>query len=158
MKRFGVAGSAALSDDEEEWREEIEVDWNETDFTYVQQVLPMLEQRRAQVDDRYVQSHDATNANGEKVAEIKTTDPEGGTQTTHVNLSTLLTSGISTTSNMEIILIEAKMAAEGDFEGNPHLPSNDRILEQASRVLGERGLTPAWELANPYADGVGPDD
>jgi hypothetical protein len=53
--------------------------------------------------------------------------------------------GVSTTGDVDLLRLEAEMAAGDDYEiGNPHIPINTDKLEQAKQQIEQDGHTPAW--------------
>jgi hypothetical protein len=62
----------------------------------------------------------------------------------------------STTSNLEVLRTEARQASEAtddELESmNPHIPSNDGVLETIAEELAEKGLAPAWEVVDGIAE------
>lgn len=122
--------------------------------TTKREIAPLLARRRQNLDrDAHVTDHTHTNADGEKIHRIEIVDAkEGTTETIETNLSKLLAAAPSTTSNMEVLEIEAKQADEATAEElermNPHIPSNDDVLRELLERLQSMDLTPAWEVCD----------
>lgn len=84
--------------------------------------------------------------NGDLIQEKSLQSQRGHTETVERNLSQLLRPAVSTTSDVEILVIEAELAADGRTPSNPHVPSSKDVLQRAETNLESRGLTPAWEI------------
>lgn len=110
------------------------------------------ERKRNLSRDGHIESYNFTDANGDKIHRVEYDDKNTGTETIDANLSKLLAAASSTSSNIEVLRIEAQQAAEaGDNEletMNPHIPSTDGVLEAVSDVLEEADLVPAWEVVD----------
>lgn len=107
-------------------------------------VAPLFAKRRREVNDDHVEDHDKIN-DGHKIREKKTRGVDGTTKTIDVDQTALLTPGISTTSSLDVITMEAELAAGGGAVDNYHIPANDGVLDKALEELNGKGLTPAWE-------------
>lgn len=105
----------------------------------------LLEERRAVLNDDFITDFDKKNEDGDKIKEITVKRSSGETRTYEANLSKLGQAAPSTTSNIDILCIEAELAAEGRIGTNPHLPSSAEVYEQAIERIEAEGLTPAWE-------------
>lgn len=118
-------------------------------------IAPLLAKRKQNLDrDAHVAEEKYTFVNdaGEKIHRIETDDPETGDKTIDVNVSKLLAATPSTTSNTEVLRIEAMQADEATDEElermNPHIPSNDDVLEEVTEAIESDGLVPAWEVVD----------
>lgn len=116
-------------------------------------VAPLIARRRQNLDrDTHVTDH-THDADGEKIHRIEFGDKkEGTTETIEANLSKLLGATPSTTSNLEVLRLEAEQVADAAPEQiqtmNPHIPANDAILETAIAAIESEGRTPAWEVCD----------
>lgn len=112
----------------------------------------LLARRRQNTADNWIESYDYVSEDGRKIREVTTAGPEGETRTLQIDYSTMLASTPSTTSDIDILRIEAQIADErGDGNTgrmNPHIPSNDDVLAEAKARIEEDGLTPAWEVVD----------
>lgn len=90
---------------------------------------------------------DTENEDGDKIREITVTGPRGTSRTVEVNLTKLFQPGLSTTGDVEMLVREAELVADGVELGNPHIPFNETILERATARIEAEGLTPAWEVS-----------
>lgn len=111
-------------------------------------IAALKARRRANTSDEWISSHDHVDEEGRKVRAITKPGPEGTEKTYHVDYSAMLATTPSTTTNTEIIRIEAEQAAEGREDMNPHLPANDEVLAEALTILEREGLLPAWEVVD----------
>ena len=109
-------------------------------------VAPLIAKQRRQVSDNHITEFDKTDDDGHKIKKVKRPAVEGGLKEVDVDVTALYSPGISTTSNMEIIRIEAELADEGGEVKNLHVPANDELLDQALEMLEGQDLTPAWEV------------
>ena len=108
-------------------------------------VAPLIAKQRQRISDKHVTEFDKTDDDGHKIQKIKRPAVEGGMKEVDVDVTALFTPGISTTSNMEIIKIEAELADEGRDVENLHVPANDEILDRSLEMLEDHDLSPAWE-------------
>ena len=114
---------------------------------------PLLVERRQNLPrDDHISEYTHTDENGDKIHRVEFEDDSGNTETIDANLSKLLAAAASTTSNVEVLRIEAQQAAEASDDEletmNPHIPSNDDVLDTATDAIESEGLTPAWEVCN----------
>lgn len=109
-------------------------------------VAPLLAKQRQMIGDRHITDFDKTDEDGHKIQKVKRPDPEGGLNEVDVDVTALFSPGISTTSNLEIIRIEAELADVGRDVKNIHVPANDEVLDQSIDMLRSHDLTPAWEV------------
>lgn len=100
--------------------------------------------RKAQTDE-FVTGYDKVE-DGEKIKEVTIAGPAGTSKTVTRNLSNLYHSAPSTTGDVELLVIEAELLADGEGSDNPHIPLDDQTREAAIEQIEERGLTPAWEV------------
>lgn len=110
-------------------------------------VALLIAQRRQNLPrDEHVTEYTHTDQNGDKIYRVEYNKKDGSTKTVDANLSRLLSAAPSTTSNLEVLRVEAEQAANGRTDMNPHLPSNDDVLDTATETIKDAGLTPAWEV------------
>lgn len=83
---------------------------------------------------------------GDHIIEKTVRGPGETEKTVEVNLSSLFHPAVSTTGNVEILVLEAELAAEGECGDNPHIPVNEETLEAAINRIEAEGLAPAWEV------------
>ena len=107
-------------------------------------VAPLFAKRRKAINDDHVEDHDKI-VDGQKIREKVTRGVDGTSKTLDIDQTALLTPGISTTSSLELITLEAELVAEGRAVDNYHIPANDGVLDRALEKLNGKGLTPAWE-------------
>lgn len=114
---------------------------------------PLLARRRQNLDrDGHVTCHDFVDEDGQKIREISRGGPEGTATSHRVNYSRMLGATPSTSTNLELLVIEARQVSEATPEEiatmNPHIPANDEILETATEKIRREGLIPAWEVCD----------
>lgn len=121
--------------------------------TTKRRVAPLLARRRQNLPrDAHIAEDKVTHTdeNGDKIHRVKIEKDSGEVETTDTNLTKLLGAAPSTSSNMELLEIEAKQAAEATDEErarmNPHIPSSDAVLRAILDHLRPMDLTPAWEV------------
>jgi len=85
------------------------------------------------------------NEDGDLVNERDLTTREGHTVTRKVNLTALFTPGSRTSGNVDLLVIEAELAADGAELDNPARPATADVAEAVIRRLDE-GVRPAWEV------------
>lgn len=109
-------------------------------------IAPLLARRRENLDrDGHIEEYDHTDDNGHKIGLI--IRPDGtGSKEVEIDLTALGGAAPSTTANIELIVTEARLLADGKPIKNPHVPSNDGVLRGALDHLRPEGLTPAWEV------------
>lgn len=87
-----------------------------------------------------------------KIRRTVTEDKENGERVTDHDLTALEGAAPSTTTNLELLVIEAEQAAEADEADlpwmNPHIPANDEMLATAIEEIERAGLVPAWEVVD----------
>lgn len=116
-------------------------------------VTPLLVQRKRNLPrDEHVSEYTHIDENGDKIHRIEYDDEEKGTETIDANLSKLLAAAPSRSSNVEVLRIEAQQAAEASDDEledmNPHLPSNNDVLDTATDAIESDGNIPAWEVVD----------
>ena len=109
-------------------------------------VAELIARRRQNITDDHVVGYDEIDENGHKVKTVKKDRTEAPKSTYTVDLTATTKTGPSTTSSLEILIIEAEQAADGRDRMNPHIPANDEVLEQAVERIEEEDLVPAWEV------------
>lgn len=65
-----------------------------------------------------------------------------------VNVSKLFQKATRETSNVEVLVMEAKILAEKGTIDNPATPANEQTEREARRLIDNRGLSPAWEATD----------
>lgn len=87
---------------------------------------------------------DATkNEDGDLIYKREFTGPEGGNRKQEVNCTAIYSPGRRKSGDIEMLVLEAEMAADGVELGNPAFPTNGEIAEQVhDRLDGE--IEPAW--------------
>ncbi|KYH23715.1 hypothetical protein HAPAU_41950 [Halalkalicoccus paucihalophilus] len=128
-----------------------DTDGNEAAETVTKRrVGKLLGEQRRRLSDDVIRDYDEINSDGHKVKTVKKRDADGKEHEVEINLSRLLNPTPSTTSDIEILVVEARVNDEaGDGEvpiENPHIPAYDAILDRAEKRLDDEGLTPAWEV------------
>jgi len=98
--------------------------------------------QRDSLTEDWITKHDKIDDNGDKIEEVPF---RGSSNTFEVNLSGMFGPCASTTGDVDLIVLEAEMAAEGRDMTNPHIPISTEVLQQARDRLSDAGLTPAWE-------------
>lgn len=88
------------------------------------------------------------NDDGDLIYERDMQGPEGTTITQEINCTHLYTPGIRKTGNIEILLIEARMAANGKELGNPAFPVSPEVADAVVARL-EDGVEPGWVACTP---------
>lgn len=99
--------------------------------------------RRKELDDDFITDYDKVEK-GDKIKEIVVPGPADTTKTIEINQSHLYRPAPSTTSDVEMLRIEAQMEADGKEIENPHIPSSQDVLETAVEKIESEGNTPAW--------------
>lgn len=69
---------------------------------------------------------------------------EGRLGTHEVNISKLFRPGKRKTSNVQMLLIEARMLDQGRDVENPAFPMGDNTAEKALELMDSEGIEPAW--------------
>ena len=119
-------------------------------YTPDPEIARLIAQRRKALASHTVQM-DAANTyrddEGNLIQERTIGSAQGHTETVETNLSTLMRAAPSTTADVEMLVIEAKLAAEGEGGDNPHIPKSETVRERALDQLDELGLEPAWRVA-----------
>lgn len=68
----------------------------------------------------------------------------GGYHTFQQNLSTLYRNARRTCRDVERLLIEARILDEEGSLGNPAIPHNESVEEEARSLIESEGLEPGW--------------
>lgn len=82
--------------------------------------------------------------NNDLIHENEIEHPQGHTTTDNTNLSALLNPGRRQTSDVNILLQEARQAAEGGVD-NPAFPLKAETTNDAVPKIKAEGLEPAWK-------------
>ena len=111
------------------------------------EVAKLLAKRRQTLTrDGFIESHDDVNDKGEKVT-TKTVAAGGDTtKEIEISLTAMYQAAPSTTSDIEMLVMEAELVADGKTLDNPHVPATVEALEQARKQIEQNGHTPAWEV------------
>lgn len=83
------------------------------------------------------------NDDGDLIYERDIPGPEGTSRTVDVNVTKLYSPGRRKSGNVDLLVTEAEMAADGIELNNPAFPTYGEIAEQVHERLGE-GVDPAW--------------
>jgi hypothetical protein len=111
----------------------------------------LIAQRRKALTDHRLDADEFAKAerqNGEVVVKDTVRTDANTFSETEVSLSKMLGSAPSTTGDIDILRVEAELLAEGNPPGNPHVPINAEVREQAREVIEANGDTPAWEVGD----------
>ena len=109
-------------------------------------IAPLLARRLNNLDrDGHIEEFDHIDNDGHKIGLVIRPD---GTGSKEVEIDRTATGGAapSTSANIELIVIEARLLEQGRPIENPHVPSNDGVLRAALDHLAGHDLTPAWEV------------
>jgi hypothetical protein len=111
-------------------------------------IAPLLARRRENLDrDGHIEEFDHIDNDGHKIGLV--IRPDGtGSKEVGIDLTALGGAAPSTTANLDLLVIEARLLADGKPIKNPHVPSNDGVLRAALDHLRPEGLTPAWEVSH----------
>jgi hypothetical protein len=110
------------------------------------QIARLVAQRRKTLPtDAFVTDHDGTDERGHKYREHVVAGPGGTEHTVQSDLTAMYQSAPSTTSDMELLMIEARLIDDGTDLQNPHIPATEELLARARDKIDAEGLTPAWE-------------
>lgn len=88
------------------------------------------------------------NNDGDLIYTKEIPGPEGTTREVDVNVSKLYRPGRRKTGDVELLLIEARLAADGKELGNPAFPINGEIADQFHERLSD-DMNPAWIECTP---------
>lgn len=126
----------------------------ETDISSKRNVTRLFGRRRQNLDrDGHVTGPTHIDDDGHKIEKIEYEVRSGETETREYDLTALLGAAPSTTTRTELIIQEAQLVEDtGRTDLNPHIPSNDDVLEKALDVFKDRGLVPAWEVIDGNAE------
>lgn len=124
----------------------------ETDIPSKRNVARLFGRRRQNLDrDGFVEDYGWIDEDtGRKMKEVVIDEDQG--KSYELDSTALFGAAPSRSSNIDHIRIEAELIAEGKDLKNPHIPSNDDVLETALERLAEEGLTPAWEAIDGNAN------
>lgn len=87
--------------------------------------------------------YDKTNDDGDKIKEVPI---RGSGKTFDTNVSSTFRPTPSTTDDVDLLVLEAEMAAGDEYElGNPHIPRSVEARDQALKQIQANGHKPAWE-------------
>ena len=89
------------------------------------------------------------NDDGDLIYEKEYETRSGGKRTEKTNVSELLQPGKRTTGDVDILVYEAKQAAERGVD-NPAYPATADVANEACRkIIDNLGLEPAWKDHEP---------
>lgn len=92
---------------------------------------------------------DATeNDDGDLIYTKTVTGPAGSQREIEVNCTTMYAPGRRKSGNVELLVIEAELAADGVELGNPAFPIREEIADQVHARLDE-DVDPAWMTCTP---------
>ena len=108
------------------------------------EVARLIAERRQEIDNAHITDYDKVD-DGEKIKEIKMPGPNGTTKTFESSQTALFQTCVSTTSDVEMLRLEAELLAEGKELDNPHIPMTEETLHEAAEAIKTDGHTPWWE-------------
>jgi hypothetical protein len=105
-----------------------------------------LRARRRQVlpTDEFVTDYDGVDEAGHKYRELTIPGEGGTTQTIQSDLTAMYQAAPSMTGDVDLLVIEAELLADGTDLENPHLPATTDVRDRAHRRIEQNGHTPAW--------------
>jgi hypothetical protein len=106
----------------------------------------LLAQRRKVLPDHPDIDADKTTDDGDLIHEVLVRGPGNTAKTIDANMSRLYRATPSTTSDIDLLVIEAELVADGADLDNPHVPVTDDLRETALARLDDEGLSPAWRV------------
>ncbi|WP_331233216.1 hypothetical protein [Natronorarus salvus] len=108
----------------------------------------LLGRRRQNLDrDGHIADYDEIN-DGRKVEKRKIAGPSNTAQTVDRDLTALFGAAPSTTTDPDLLVVSARIAAEKGPTDNPHVPATDQVLDDALERMEREDLVPAWELVD----------
>ena len=115
--------------------------------THDAEIQRLLALRRKQLPDTVVDPSDYPNAELKDGDVIRTRKVRvaGAVREVEQNLSHAYGPAPSTTGGVDILVIEARLVADGRDVRNPHVPADTDTLARAKDRIESEGLTPAWE-------------
>jgi hypothetical protein len=112
------------------------------------EVKRLLAEQRKRLGETTTDRHTKTDDSGEKI-KVRTVRGPGGTSSeVELNMSTLLRPTPSTTADVDLLVTEAELVADGVALGNPHIPADAETLAVARDRIDANGHTPAWDHNN----------
>jgi hypothetical protein len=111
-------------------------------------IKALVAKRRFNLEEDFIDEsrYDHIDERGHKISEQPVAGPGGTTLTIDSNLSVMYEPTPSTTSDVDMLRLEAEMLAEGRDLGNPHLPDSEETLQEAVEVIERDGNVPTWEV------------
>lgn len=105
----------------------------------------VAKRRRAIATHKLTADYPGTTRNdaGDTVREVTTDDPTA--DTAEINLTQMFGPAVSRTGDVDLLYLEAELAADGRIGSNPHTPIDAATREQARDRIEANDLTPAWE-------------
>ncbi|WP_331232674.1 hypothetical protein [Natronorarus salvus] len=108
----------------------------------------LLGRRRQNLDrDSHITDYDRIE-DGHKVDKRTAPGPRDQTNKVDRDLTALYGAAPSTTTDPDLLVVSARIAAEKGPTDNPHVPATDQVLDDALERMEREGLTPAWELVD----------
>jgi hypothetical protein len=112
------------------------------------EIRRLLAQRRQELprhvvprdDDRVDKVED-----GNHIRVLESAGPGDTTVEREMDLTAMYAPAPSTTNDVEILLIEAQIVADGGTLENPHVPATEDVLEEAERRFENEPYDPVWE-------------
>lgn len=117
-----------------------------TEITHDAEIAKLLAKRRQALDrDGFIDDHDDTNDDGDKITYETVPAGPDDTKEIEINLTKMYQAAPSTTGDIEMLVLEAELVADGTALDNPHVPADEETLRQARQQIEQNGHTPAWE-------------
>jgi len=113
----------------------------------------LLAKRRQSLSDPSIDDADDYTDDGEAVAEMTVQTGPDTWGEFEVNLTRLFRTAPSTTGDVDLLEIEAELAAERGPPDNPHIPTSTDVLDALRERLDGTKLRPAWEVAAENEEG-----
>lgn len=109
-------------------------------------IAKLRAQRRKELPtDEFVTEYDGIDERGHKYREHEIRGPGGTSQTIQSDVTAMYQAAPSTTGDVDLLVIEADLLADGVDLENPHVPATTDVLEQARSRIEQQDLEPAWE-------------
>jgi hypothetical protein len=108
----------------------------------------LVAKRRDTLEEDFIDEsrYDRIDDRGHKIRELPTASPAGTDVTIDSDVTVTHRPTPSTTSDVEMLRLEAEMLADGYDLDNPHLPDTEDTLEEAVAAIKSDGNTPTWEV------------
>lgn len=116
-----------------------------SDLTELEPEIKVLRAKaRDSLPNDIVEDYDKINDDGDKIEVQTWTTRSGGEKETEHNLTAMYRPGPSTTGDVDMLVLEAEMMANGRDLDNPHIPSTVAVKDEALERLADQDLEPAW--------------